>query len=453
MKRLLIALLLGFATATQAAPLKPVVELEEEVYSYTSADNGAGPLWCHGSTCLVRIGDRLFASGLETVPDAKPLNNCRWMLFERRKTGWERVWLDADGRTREPAPLAGFADGRLFISANPTLGSGTEPNGGPANPTIFQFQSKNPTTPPIPLPPQWQGKPKFREHSYRSFAADGRPGELILFNNIDYTHAEWTFRDRKGTWSAQGQLKWPMGISHDKPGPVRVCYPNVALLNRTVHFCGVSDIIEPNKEWREYKRQLTGKEWDYDFRRLFYTWTPDITRQPFAEWIEIASREKTCGWVSPGDLYAAPNGDVHIIWSERALDERLRAKFFPAERQTNSLRYALLRKGKILRRLTLSESTEDQGGIAGSAGRFHVMPDGRLLVVYYASGNGVSENRVLELLPDGTAGTPVALGLAHPFTQYFTATPRAGSAPSRTFDMLGQQAGTGTKMTYARVRF
>ena len=81
------------------------------------------------------------------------------------------------------------------------------------------------------------------------------------------------------------------------------------------------------------------------------------------------------------------------------------------------------------------------------------MPDGRLLVVYYASGNGVSENRVLELLPDGTAGTPVALGLAHPFTQYFTATPRAGSAPSRTFDMLGQQAGTGTKMTYARVRF
>ena len=58
MKRLLIALLLGFATATQAAPLKPVVELEEEVYSYTSADNGAGPLWCHGSTCLVRIGDQ-----------------------------------------------------------------------------------------------------------------------------------------------------------------------------------------------------------------------------------------------------------------------------------------------------------------------------------------------------------------------------------------------------------
>src|ERR1041384_6894486 len=46
--------------------LRPVVELEEDVYSYESANNGAGPMWCSGSTCLARTGGDVFASGLET---------------------------------------------------------------------------------------------------------------------------------------------------------------------------------------------------------------------------------------------------------------------------------------------------------------------------------------------------------------------------------------------------
>ncbi|MGC9319520.1 MAG: hypothetical protein ACP5KN_15925, partial [Armatimonadota bacterium] len=67
----------------------PVVEAEEDVCTYEPADNGADPLWCRSCTCLVRIGDRLFASGLETLPDAKPLNNVRWLLFERTADGWQ----------------------------------------------------------------------------------------------------------------------------------------------------------------------------------------------------------------------------------------------------------------------------------------------------------------------------------------------------------------------------
>ena len=55
------------------AQLRPVVEIEEEVYSYEPADNGADPMWCYGSTCLVRIGDGVFVSGLETLKAAKPL--------------------------------------------------------------------------------------------------------------------------------------------------------------------------------------------------------------------------------------------------------------------------------------------------------------------------------------------------------------------------------------------
>ena len=152
----------------------------------------------------------------------------------------------------------------------------------------------------------WDGGPQFSEHSYRSFAADGASGSLILLQNIGYTHAEWAFRGGDGQWAAKGRLVWPWGAEYDKPQPIRVCYPNVAIRGRQVHFCGVSDIVEPYSKWRDYKRKLTGREWDYDFRRLFYTWTDDITAGKFQPWVEIASRDKTAGWIEPGDLYVAP---------------------------------------------------------------------------------------------------------------------------------------------------
>jgi hypothetical protein len=455
-KTSLAVFIIGSAILGHGADLAPVIEIEEDVYTYIDANNGAGPMWCSGSSCLVRSGDRVFASGLETVAAAKPLNNCRWVLFHRGSGGWERVRVD-DGLTREPSPLAAFHDGRVFLSANPTLALGAEPSGGPARPEVFQFAGGDPKAPPVPLRPRWKGAPPFTEHSYRSFAADGTTGELVLFQNVGYSHAAWTFRDGAGSWSAQGELKWPWGAEYDTPGPVRVCYPNVALRGRAVHFVGVSDVVEPYKAWREFKRELTGQQWDYDFRRLFYTWTRDITTEPFAEWVEIASRDKTAGSVSPGDLWLAPNDDVHLLWSERAIDERLRAGFFPEAKQSHALNYAVIREGKVVRRRTLMDSTEDKPGIAGSAGRFHVTPDNRLFVVCYVSGTeagarSVAENRILEILPDGAAGAPVRLPLAKPFTSYFTTTVRSGSPPSQTLEMLGPRLGVHNAISYARVR-
>src|SRR5512138_384333 len=128
-------LLLGVITATLAAtesPSQPVVELEEDVYSFEPANNGAGPMWCRGSTCLVRVGDDVFATGLETIPEAKPLNNCRWTLLHRGSEGWKKVRTDATNRTREPSPLAALPGGRLFLSANPTLVTDPQAYSGPA---------------------------------------------------------------------------------------------------------------------------------------------------------------------------------------------------------------------------------------------------------------------------------------------------------------------------------
>ncbi|MBK7709754.1 MAG: hypothetical protein IPJ37_01395 [Bacteroidales bacterium] len=228
------------------------------------------------------------------------------------------------------------------------------------------------------------------------------------------------------------------------------------LKDRAVYFCGVSDIIEPKKEWRKFKREITGKEWDYDFRRLFFTWSDDITTGKFHPWIEIASREETCGWIFPSDLWVSPDGSVHILWTERALDERLREKFYPGAKQSHALNYAIIRNGNVSTR-TIALAEENGSEVIQGPGRFHVTPDNRLFVVYFikginASGQQVSENRVVEIMADGIPGTSVVLPLKQPFSSFFTATVRGGSRPSEVIDMLGVSEDVKNTISYARIR-
>ena len=431
--------------------MKPIVEIEEEVYRFAPPGNGAGPMWCSGSTCLVRIGDALFASGIETLPDVKPLCNCRWTLFRRDADGWRQVRADEVERTREPSPLVGFPDGRLFLSVNPTLVADPDIPAGPARPEILQFNAADPAAPFEVLSPVWEGAPEFTEHAYRSFAADAANGELILIQNIARSHAEWTFRDRAGDWAACGKLQWPWGAAYDTPQPIRVCYPNVPLTCGAVHFCGVSDIIEPYDKWRAYKREITGRDWDYDFRRLFYTGCPDIRTGRFAKWVEVSSRDATCGRIMPGDLWVAPDGAVHVVWSERALDERLRERFYPDAAQSYAVNHAVLREGQVTERRSL---VLVEGGLSDeipSSPRFHVTPDNRLFVLYCVGSDdipaAVSENRLMEI---GADGPPVRLPLREPLARFFTATARGGSPPSDVIDLLGTPAGEG-RICYARI--
>ncbi len=447
-----------FAYSAQDRPPAPIVEMEQDVYSFEPADNGAGPMWCSGSTCLVRARDDVFASGLETLKDQPPLNNCRWTLWHARATTWEPLQFDPEGRTREPCPLVVFPDdGRFLLSANPTLNADGRAGGGPARPELLLFSVTKAAAPPVRVLPEWSGRPAFTEHSYRSFAADGPNHELILFQNLGDTHAEWTLRGSDGGWTAHGQLQWPTDTNHAAQPVVRVCYPDVALVDRAVYFAGVSDIIEPNPAWRAFKKQLTGRDWDYDFRRFFFTWSEDITGGGFHEWVELASRERTCGWITPGDLWVDGDDVVHVVWTERALDERLRAKFFPGEKQRYELNYAQVRDGEVLLRQTLAFAEEGKGNEIPGLARFQVTPDGRLFVFYYvngtdAAGQAISENRLIELRPDGTTSPPMKVPLKHPLTSFFTASTRAGCLPSKTLDLLGTRAGNSDTISYARIR-
>jgi hypothetical protein len=439
-----------------AGRLRPVVEREEDVYHYEPADNGSGPMWCHGNTCLVRLGDDVFASGLETLRDYAPLNNCRWTLFQREPGGWQLAQADEKGRTREPCPLGCFSDGRVLMSVNPTLTTDPKAHAGPARPEILQFAAGDARGAYKTLLPQWANSPRFTEHSYRSFATDGVHHELVLFQNIGYTHSCWAFLDRDERWTT-GELVWlpredPSKAPYGSTG-TRVNYPNVALKDRAVHFLGNSafDQWERMPDVGDSKRQ-----WGPRFRKLYYTWSDDIRSGEFSDWIEIDNCYTTGGWLFSCDLHVAADGDVHMLWHENPIHLGLRNDRFPDIERVWALKYAVVRRGQVLTRRTLMSGGEVGSTEIPGRARFHVMPDGRLFVVGYVHGRdqagaSVSENRLIELLPDGTSSPPIRLAMEHPLTVFFTATPRAGCAPSTTLDLLGTRAGSSQTISYARI--
>ncbi len=431
------------------------IEVEETVYSFVSPNNGTNPLWCYGNTCIVRHGEEVFASGVETLEGVPPYNNIRWLLFKRDKEGWKLVQKDEKDLTREPSPLTVFPDGRIFLSVNPTLRPNEE-GSAPAEPRVLRFSASEIEAPYKTILPVWHQNYVFKQHSYRSFVADRLGGDMILFQNDgeEDNLAAWTYRNAKGDWSSQGNLRFPWGDGYVKPQSIRVCYPAVQLKGQEVHFFGVSDILEPNPAWREFKFGLTGQKWDYDFRRMFYTWSDDISTGKFNKWVEVASREETCGWLFPADLWVARNGLVHVLWTERAIDERLREKFFPEAKQSHALNYAVLDHGKVILRAPVMRVEEGESEIVPNFGRFHITPDGRIFIFYSMGHKDLRqeeiavENRIVEVKSNGVFSEPVVLNLDMPIQRYFTATPRGGSSPSQTLDVLGM---VGNLMRYVRI--
>jgi hypothetical protein len=334
------------------------VELENEVCdSYDSTGNEAGPLWTFGNSTMARSGERIFVSADELVSDVDGYNRIRWGLYELDASGWKRVYSDSGHLTREPSPIAVPEKNKLWLSANPTLSPGM-PNWRPSRPELYEFSLASINNPKI-LEPSWPDKPGFNHHSYRSLAADRESGDVILFHHDDKGLLRWVWYSR-GTQKGQGLLPWFHDThTYDRPLDLRVCYPAVGIKEQQVHFFGVSDIVEPNEEWKAYKYLITRRTWDYDFRRLFYIHSTDLANGKFSQWVEISSRESTAGQIFPCDLYIEDSGLVHVLWYERALDDRLKTRFFPQSKQSIALNYAQIRDSKVVRRAPVMLVTEE----------------------------------------------------------------------------------------------
>ncbi|MEW6358146.1 MAG: hypothetical protein AB1696_17570 [Planctomycetota bacterium] len=462
----------ALSAAGQTPPFEVRVEVEETVCHpppYQVTNNGSGMFWGSGSSQIVRIGDKLFVSAFEHVPGCAPLNNARWALYERGASGWRLCQRDEKDRTREPCPLCVSHAGRLLISANPTLAPWVDAppdvektemtksggsihhqfKGGPARPEFLEFNPTHPEQAPKHLVPQWTDKQEFSEHTYRAFAADGKNGEFILFQNAGTTHRVWAFLDRNGNWKT-GQLMNPKGedprYSVDRGPYVRVNYPQVILNDRAVHFIGQS----PYNIWNRIdplKTETWGRDkWGWRMRKLHYAWTPDITTTPFREWTVLDDTMDDGGTVGLGDSWLAPDGRLHVVWQKEPIHPRLRDTHFPDIKRDWRMCYGILKDGKVLEKRILLAGGETTGPLhpTGYIGhpRFHITPDHTIYILCNLIGTtpetkAQSGTYAMKVGADGAVSAPVRIPLERPITgTFFTATPRAGNPLSENAHLL-----------------
>jgi hypothetical protein len=411
---------------------------EETIATCEPPNNGSGPLWCYGAPLLTRTGTDVYASIMETGADVPPLCNTRPRLYRKRGTeGWQLVWAPPAFREREPCPLVTLGQGRLFLSVNTSV----MPPGtyyGKCKPALLGF-SRNTLSTPKEHTPSFPQTATFTDHSYRGIAADSQRDEILLLH-IDAQTSEYHYALRKhdGSWDPPGVLAFP----------IRACYPQVVLLNRVAHVLAIGDIVEPVEEWRRHKREKTQREWDYVFRRLFYTWTPHVPTEPFRPPIEIDNVDATGGHITNLDLWLDKQGVAHLLYLRLQTTPLLRERYFPNLPLRTSMEYCTVKDGRLVRKQTLMEGGEGLNTPHPRYGRFH-SPDGtRLLVVFAATEpDGTWFNAVMPLLPQ--RGEPTRIPLREPFTAFFTACERGGSRPTKTLDIFGVGVHSPNSLRYA----
>lgn len=460
------------------APFEVRVEAEETVCplpAYEVTNNGSGMFWHSGSTQMVRIGDALFVSAFEAVPGAAPLNNARWALYRRGADGWRLCQRDLKDRTREPSLLAVSHAGRLLMSVNPTLAplvpatdaSAAKRPGGPARPEFLEFDSSHPEKEPRHWVPPWTDGPKFTEHSYRAFGADGERGEFLLFQKVGATHTQWAFLDSDGAWQT-GRLTWPEGedpkysVWRDRYTPVN--YANVILHDRQTHYLGQS----PFNIWNRIdpsKTETWGRDqWGWRMRKLHYAWTPDIKTRPFSAWIVLDDTLDDGGTVGLGDSWLAPDGRLHVVWQKEPIHPKLRDLYFPDIKRDWRVCYGIVKDGKLLEKREVVAGGETTGplrptGIIGHP-RFHITPDHTLYILCNLVGT-TPETRAktgtyaMRTETNGSISAPVRIPLKRPIAgTFFTATPRAGNRLTEAADLLTADTVDGKPVArYVRLRF
>jgi hypothetical protein len=421
------------------------VEVEEVVTRYTPANNGAGPMWCYGSTVIARQDGEVFLSVIETGKDVPLLCNTRWQLWHRSADGWRLEQAEKEYRQREPCPLAVFQNGPVFMSVNPS----TEPAGtkyGHCKPLVLEFDPANPAGPAKVHTPAWADGTYFTDHSYRGFAADGGNDELLLLNINAKTSEQFvSYCDNAGQWHPKGTITFP----------IRACYPQVALRDGSAHVMAIGDIVEPVAEWRKLKYEKLKRDWDYVFRRLFYTYTDDILSAGFCEPIEIDMVENTCGYIRNLDLYIDETGAAHLLYTKQPHQyDFIRDKYFPGETMTVSLEHVIVKDGKVLSRQTLAEKPAGPDGFEPSFGRFHIDSSGQLYVIAAGTrvenGQRISGNFLCRIADEKNKPEFEHIELKHPFGNFFTNTPRGGSKPSDIIDFFGI-ADDSPNLRYARI--
>ena len=218
-----------------AEPLAAVVEVEDEVYRFEAANNGAGPMWCSGSTCLVRVQDRLFASGLETLPQFRRSTIAAGRFMSAMTRSGNCGTAIPPAARASPAPWPLLPTGRCGCRANPTLTSPPQ-TAGPAQPQILRWRPQLDNRLPKKVLPGWEGTARVHGTFVSQPGGRRRRGRADSVAERRLRACRMGLSRCQGQWSAQGQLAWPWGGEYDQPQPIRICYPNVMLTQSSGAF-------------------------------------------------------------------------------------------------------------------------------------------------------------------------------------------------------------------------
>ena len=341
--------------------------------------NGASPCWSMGNSAIIRVGSRVFATNSRVHPERKPLNNTTLEIWEKEDGGeWRMVYEDPETFQREPCPIAYPGNNVLAVSVNVPArfhapDEATEDRDCIPMLYLFDISGSLRKTGEIRL--KWdQGDYAFWEHSYRGFAYDSVRGNLFL-NNIEYSGDDqfcFTLLNSEMQCIKTGKLHFPE----------RCCYHAIAMKDGETYLFGVRDIKEPNAEWRDYKRSVTGREWDYDFRQLYLNYCPDIEAGDFEPSLLICDMDSTCGWTFPLDCCYDANGDMFFLASVRNITPPfMQERFFPELAHECTLELYRFSKGKLIahRQLATSAGTEPATGYNGF---FHTAASGEVYAVW-----------------------------------------------------------------------
>lgn len=410
------------------------VEVEEVAYTYVFPNNESFPLHDYMSTQIARVGatpetSTVIVSAMETGEGVPLICNTRWRLLRRDEQGWTSLVPPEDFLQRDPCPIAVTASNNLFLYVN----TSTEPQGTPTGmstvcvPHLLRFDMNSPTPIGQEIMPQWAGETHFSPWGYRGFAADREHEELLMLN-ADWSNVRASLLSAQGATLATGTITFP----------IRALYPEAFVVDKAVYVLAISDIPEPVESWRAYVQEQTGSVSNYTFRILYYTWTPNLVQQDFAEPIEIANVESTAGYIRNQDIWVAPDGTAYLMYSDQEVQTALlRDRFFPDKSIQTHLKLAIVKGNRIVERRNLLDG---KGFDEPPCARFHVTPDGIVYAVIYAPGPNyaVGENLLLQIFPKVHNPRLIHIPLEMPLQAFLLASARAGNAPSYTIDFLGQ---------------
>jgi len=356
----------------------------EQICPTMPFDNGADPCWSKGNSPILRIGSRVFVTNSRVHPERKPLNNTTLEIWEKEDGGeWRMVYEDPETFQREPCPMACLGNDLLAVTVNaPAASHAPDEATEDTNciPTLYLFDISGPLRKVGSMRLTWdQDDYVFWEHSYRGLAFDSVRGNLFL-NNIEYSgdcRFCYTVLNRQLECIKTGKLRFP----------ARCCYHTIAMKDGETYLFGVRDIKEPNAEWRDYKRAMTGRQWDYDFRQIYLNYCADIKTGDFEPSVLICDRDATCGWTFPLDCCYDQNGDMLFLASvQNVTPSFMRERFFPGIAPESALEMYRFSKGKLISKTQLALSADTELSV-GYNGFFHTAANGE---VYVESGQGMS---------------------------------------------------------------